>query len=186
MNRSLIALLTLLAAAGTGAAEYGTVQPAGSALTFVSRQMGVPVDGSFGKYTARISFDPAKPEAGQAQIEVDLASIDTGSSDANDEVRGKAWFNVHDFPTAKFVSSGVKALGGGHFQALGRMTIKGRSADLVAPFTARATGAAVVLEGSLPISRQQYGIGEGSWSDPTVVADEVQIRFRFTLGAGKK
>lgn len=191
MNRSLaptapMALLAALAATGVAAAEFNAVQSASSVVTFVSHQMGVPVEGGFGKFSAQISFDPAKPEAGRAQIEVDLASIDAGSSEANDEVKGKAWFSVRDYPTAKFVSTGVRSLGGGRFEAAGKMTIKGRNVDVVAPFTVKPAGAALTLEGSLPISRKQYGIGEGSWSDPSVVADEVQIHFRFTLGAGKK
>jgi polyisoprenoid-binding protein YceI len=180
------ALLTAILATGALAAEFNAVQPAGSAVTFVSRQMGVPVPGGFGKFSAQIAFDPAKPEAGKAQITVDLASIDAGSEEANDEVKGKTWFNIREYPTATFVSSGVRSLGGGRYEARGKMTIKGRSAEIVAPFTARPTGAALNVEGELPISRKQYGIGEGSWSDPSVVADEVQIRFRFTVAAGKK
>ncbi len=178
--------ITLLAVGAAVAAEFNSVQPSGSAITFVSKQMGVPVDGKFGKYSAQIAFDPARPQAGKAQIEVDVASIDTGSSDADEEVRGKAWFDVHSFPTARFVSTGLKPLGGDRFEATGTMTIKGRKADIVAPFTVKPAGAALVIDGTLPISRKQFGIGEGSWSDPSVVADEVQVRFHFTLDAAKK
>jgi len=179
-------LLAACLVASAAEAEFNAVLPAGSAVSFISRQMGVPVQGSFGKFSAQIAFDPAKPEQGRAQIAVDLASIDAGSSDANDEVKGKAWFDVRSYPTATFVASSVKALGGGRYEARGRMTIKGRSVDLVAPFSAKPVGATLSLEGDLPISRKQYGIGEGSWSDPSVVADEVQIHFHFTLAVGKK
>ena len=76
---------------------------------------------------AQISIDPARPEAGHARIEIDLASIDAGSTEANDEVKGKSWFNTREFPKASFVSSAVKALGGGRFEAAGKMTIKGKT-----------------------------------------------------------
>lgn len=182
----LMPLALALGAATAAAAEFSTVQPTNSSVTFVSRQMGVPVDGRFGRFAAQIAFDPAKPEAGKAQVDVDLASIDAGSSDANEEVKGKSWFNVHDYPSARFASTGLRALGNGRYEAAGRMTIKGRTAEVVAPFTATPSGAAMVIDGSLPISRKQFGIGEGAWSDPSVVADEVQLRFHFTLGAGKR
>jgi polyisoprenoid-binding protein YceI len=109
------------------------VDAAKSSLAFSSKQMGVPVPGNFKRFTSQISFDPAKPTAASTTLEIDLASIDAGSKDANDEVVGKQWFNVKAFPTAKFVSTGVKALGGNRYEALGKMTIKGQTRDVVAP-----------------------------------------------------
>lgn len=182
----IIAALLLAAAAGqVSAAVFNTPVANKSAVTFVSKQMGVAVNGGFGKFTSQISFDPARPETGKAQIDVVLASVDAGSSDANDTVKGKSWFDVKDYPVATFVSSSLKRLGGNRYQATGRLTIKGRARDVIVPFTATPAGANLLLDGAIPISRTQYGIGEGSWADPSVVADEVQIRFHFTLGAGK-
>ena len=168
------------------AVEYNLVQPEKSRVTFVSKQMGVPVEGGFGKFAAQIAFDPAKPEAGRAQIDLDLASIDAGSAEANDEVKSKAWFDTRQFPRASFVSTGVKPLGGGRYEARGKMTIKGKTRDVVAPFSFKADGSAAVLEGVIPVMRLQFGVGEGLWSDTGTVADEVQVKFRFTVAAGKK
>ena len=78
--------------------EYSAVQADKSTIAFTSRQMGVPVQGRFPKFTSRIAFDPAKPESAKVDISIDLASIDAGSQDANDEVVGKQWFNVKMFP----------------------------------------------------------------------------------------
>lgn len=168
------------------AVEYNLVQSDKSRVTFVSKQMGVPVEGGFGKFAAQIAFDPAKPEAGRAQIDLDLASIDAGSAEANDEVKSKAWFDTRQFPRASFVSTGVKPLGSGRYEARGKMTIKGKTRDVVAPFSFKADGSAAVLEGSIPVMRLQFGVGEGLWSDTGTVADEVQVKFRFTVAAGKK
>jgi polyisoprenoid-binding protein YceI len=163
--------------------EFGVVLAEKSGITFVSKQMGAPSEGRFGKFSARITFDPAKPEQGRAQIDVDLTSIDAGSADANEEVNSKVWFNTREFPTARFVAPSLKPLGGGRYEATGKMTIKGKTRDVVAPFTAKIDGNTAVLEGSIPIQRLQYGIGDGVWADTSVVADEVQVRFRFTLSA---
>jgi len=179
-------LLGLALPLAAHAVEYNVVQPEKSRVSFVSKQMGVPVEGSFGKFAAQVAFDPAKPEAGRARIDLDLASIDAGSAEANDEVKSKAWFDTRQFPRATFVSTGVKPLGAGRYEALGKMTIKGRTRDVVAPFSFKAAGNAAVLEGSIPVMRLQFGVGEGIWSDTGTVADEVQVRFRFTVAAGKK
>jgi len=185
MKRLYLLLATTLPLAAA-AAEFNAVQPQKSRVDFVSKQMGVPVQGSFGKFAAQIAFDPAKPEAGRAQIDLDLASIDAGSAEANDEVKSKGWFNTREFPQARFVSTGVKPLGGGRYEARGKMTIKGKTRDVVAPFSFKADGNAAVLEGNIPVMRLQFGVGEGIWSDTATVADEVQVKFRFTVAAGAK
>lgn len=178
-------LLFALVASQASAATFSTPIANKSSVTFVSRQMGVAVNGGFGKFSSQISFDPVRPESGKARIDVMLASIDAGSGEANDEVKGKAWFNAKEYPVATFVSGSLKPLGGNRYQATGKLSIKGKSRDVVVPFTATPAGFTLVLDGAIPISRAAYGIGEGAWADPSVVADEVQVRFHFTLSAGK-
>ena len=95
-------------------AEFTVLNPQQSSIAFVSKQMGVPVEGNFRKFTARIAVDPARPETGTAQIDINLASIDTGNADADGEVAGKAWFDTKNYPTASFASSRVNSLGKGH------------------------------------------------------------------------
>lgn len=166
---------------GAQAVEYGSLIPDRSYIQFSSKQMGVPVEGRFNKYTVAIQFDPAKPEAGRAQIEIDLIGTDAGSPDANDEVKTKPWFNLKEFPTARFVSESVRALGGNRYEAKGKLSIKSQTQDAVVPFTYKTEGANAVIEGSFPILRTRFGVGDGPWADTSVVADEVPLKFRFTL-----
>lgn len=185
MNKLLATLLCLLPLAGH-AVEYGTLVPEKSQITFTSKQMGVPVDGRFGKFSATLAFDPAKPEAGKAQLEIDLASVDAGSKEANEEVVSKGWFNVKEHPKARFVADSVKALGNNRFEARGKTTLKGKTRDMVIVFSFRSDGNAGVFEGTLPLLRTQFGIGEGLWADTSVVADEVPVKFKLTATPSKK
>lgn len=180
MNKLLCAMALAFPLAAQ-AVEYSAVVANQSAVTFVSKQMNVPVEGKFGKFAVQLTFDPAKPEAARAQLDIELASIDAGSSEANDEVKSKAWFNTKEYPTARFVSTALKSLGGGRFETSGKLTIKGRSRDVTAPFTLKQDGANAWLDGAFILKRLQYGIGEGIWSDIATVADDVQIRFRFLV-----
>lgn len=156
-----------------------------SRITCVSRQENVPVEAQFRKFTAQIAFDPAKPEAGKAQIEIDLDSFDIGFADYNEDAKGKNWFDVRNFPRAKFVSASMRALGGGRFEARGPLTIKGKTNEVVAPFTYKEDGAGGVFDGAFNIKRLQYNIGEGVWKDTDTVANEVQIKFRIVVAAAK-
>ncbi len=182
-----LALTAAVLLAGTAhAVEFNQVDAGKSSLAFSSKQMGVPVPGSFKRFTSQITFDPAKPTAASTTLEIDLASIDAGSKDANDEVVGKQWFNVKAFPTAKFVSTGVKALGGNRYEALGKMTIKGQTRDVVAPFTFKQEGASGVFDGAFVLKRMDYNIGEGPWADVSAVANEIEIKFHVVANAAAK
>lgn len=182
MKRIILPVLGVLAVSAH-AMQFSAVQPASSQISFVSKQMGVPVEGRFGKFAAQLAFDPARPDASKARIDVDLGSIDAGSADANKEVRGKNWFNTASYPTASFVASSVKPLGGDRYEVRGQLSMKGRSKDTVAVFNLKQNGKTAVFEGAFPFKRSDFGIGEGAWADPGIVADDVQVRFRLLASA---
>lgn len=176
-------LLLVLLSSPLHAAEFNQVQADKSAVTFAYKQMGVPSEGKFRKFTAAVAFDPAKLTTASAQIDIDLASIDTGSKEGDEEVAGKLWFNTKSYPQARFVSSVVKALGGNRYEVVGKLTIKGRTQEVSAPFTYRPEGAAAVFDGSFVLKRLDYAIGEGIWADVGTVANEVRITFHVVANA---
>ena len=167
---------TSLAAAGTAFAQ---VDLAKSTITATSKQMNVPVEGTFKKFSAQLSFDPAKPEAASAQITVDIGSYDLGDPSYNEQVAGKDWFDAKGFPTATFVSSAIAPAGGNQFKVTGKLTIKGKSQTVTVPVTVAQQGATQSFDGTLPIKRLQFDIGTGEWKDTSVVADDVSIKFHL-------
>ena len=167
-------LMALPSVAGQAAVDY-----AQSRIEFTSKQMNVPVDGLFRKFTAQVAYDPAKPADARAEVEVDLASVDTGSSEADIEVARKGWFNTAAFPRAKFTSNAVKPLSKDRLEVKGTLSIKGMSREVTVPVTVKSAGGTTTFEGAFPILRLQYRIGEGIWSDTETVADEVQVKFRI-------
>lgn len=176
------ALLFLAALALPAAAQAPQkIIAAKSFIRFVTQQMNVLVEGQFRKFDATVAFDPAKPQATQAEFEVDLASIDLANEEGETEARRKPWLNVEAFPKAKFVAASVRSLGPGKFEASGPLTIKGTSQNIVAPFTLAEAGGVRTVEGQFRLKRLQFKIGEGVWSDTDTVADEVLVRFRFVL-----
>jgi polyisoprenoid-binding protein YceI len=179
MKLTTLTLLAMLAAPAAHAVEYRTVLPQQSTIHFEFRQMGVPVKGGFRRFTAQMAFDPAKPEAARAQIEIDLASIDAGSPEADEESAGKLWFNRSAHPKATFVSSQVRALGDNRYEMRGTLTLKGRSRDMTVPVTYRPGKNAAIFDGGFVLRRLDFGIGEGMWADVATVANEVKVRFRI-------
>ena len=172
-------VLPLLAIAlGAQAAALKT-DAAHSSVSATFKQMNVPVESKFKKFSASIDYDAAKPEAGKASVEIDTASLDLGDPDMNKEVAKKDWFNAAQYPKATFVSSAIKPAGAGKLNVTGKLTIKGRVLDVTMPVAIKAEGAKQVFEGQLPIKRLAFNIGEGEWKDTSMVADDVIIKFRI-------
>ncbi len=166
------------------AVEYTQVQADKSSVQFNYQQMGVKMDGRFRKFSSQLSFDPAKPAAARASFDIELASVDTGSSEADQEVAGKPWFNSAAFPVARFVSTSVKPLGNNRYEVTGKLTIKGKSQDLSFPASFAAQGAgdkSGVFEGGFTLRRADFSIGEGSWAKFDIVANDVGIKFRIAV-----
>ncbi len=152
-----------------------------STLVAVSKQMGVPVEGSFRRFTAQLDFDPAKPAAGSARLAVEVASYDLGDASFNDSVAGPDWFAAKQFPQATFVSSAITPAGANHFQVKGNLTIKGHTETVVVPVVLSQQGATQTFDGTLPIKRLAFNIGTGEWKDTSTVADEVLIKFHIVV-----
>ena len=171
-------LACALASAVAGAAVLKT-DPAKSSVTVTFKQMGVPVEAKFKQFSAQIDYDAARPATSKASVEIQTASFDLGDAEYNKEVAKKEWFNVAQFPKASFVSTAIAAAGAGKLDVSGKLTIKGRSADVRFPLTVKTEGGKQVFEGQLPIKRLAFNIGEGEWKDTSMVADEVVIKFRI-------
>lgn len=184
---SLAASLTLAGLLGATAAHAEQkLVPAQSEIVFVSKQMGVPVEGHFKKFDAQIAFDPAKPETSKIALSVDIASATLGVPETDAELPKAPWFNTAKFPKATFQSTSAKALGGGKFEVAGQLTLKGATVPVTIPVTLTQSGATTTAAGTLPLKRLAFKIGEGEWADTSMVADEVQVKFKFALtGVGK-
>ena len=153
-----------------------------SSVSAVFKQMNVPVESSFKRFDARIDYDAAHPEKASARVDIDTASFDMGQADYNKEIAKKEWFNSAQFPKASFVSSSIKPAGAGKLAVTGKLTIKGRTANVSFPLSVKPEGGKQVFEGQLPIKRLAFNVGEGEWQDTSMVADEVVIKFRVAAG----
>jgi polyisoprenoid-binding protein YceI len=155
--------------------------PAQSEIAFTSKQMGVPVDGKFKKFDAQVSFDPKKPEAAKISFAIDLASVSLGTAETEAELFKPDWFSTKLFPQASFASTAVKAVGAGKFEVAGKLTIKGVSRDLLVPVALTQTSGNTAAVGSFTMKRLDFKIGDGDWGDTSLVANDVQVKFKLNL-----
>jgi polyisoprenoid-binding protein YceI len=152
-----------------------------SDISFTTQQMGVPVDGKFRQFDARVTLDPKKPETATISLIVKLGSATLGLPETDAELSKPEWFNTKLFPNAVFESTVVKALGGGKFEVRGKLTIKAISVDITVPVTLTQASGSTTATGGFAIKRLDFKIGDGDWKDTSVVADLVQVKFKLVL-----
>lgn len=181
--KTYLAVSTLALAAATFATPACAQQlvAAGSEIAFTSKQMGVPVDGKFRKFDAKVAFDPKKPEAASIGFTIDLASVSLGAAETEAEVVKPDWFDTKKFPQATFQSSAVKAAGAGRYEVAGKLTIKGATQNVVVPVALAQAGGTTTATGNFVIKRLDFRIGDGDWKDTSMVANDVQVKFKLAL-----
>lgn len=154
--------------------------PAGSEVTFVARQLGVPLDGRFKRFDAQIALDPRQPQNGRVAFQIDLGSVSI-NAETDSELAQGVWFDTQRFPKATFVSSAIRPAGPGRFDVAGTLTIKGQARPLTVPVSLAQSKGTTTATGGFVLKRLDFKIGDGDWADPSVVANEVQVRFKLNL-----
>jgi polyisoprenoid-binding protein YceI len=173
-------LLSLAVLAGV-ASQART--PDGSALRFTAAQMGTPLQGGFEDFTATVEFDPAQPQHGSVHARVMVASVSAGSREANDLLRSAGFFDAARYAQASFDADAFEARAPGHYRARGRFTLKGRTVDLPVLFTVTPGPQGRWFDGSFAISRLEFGVGQGEWSDTSTLDDKVEVSFHVLQAA---
>jgi polyisoprenoid-binding protein YceI len=180
LRASVVAFCMLALVGSSASAESVLVDK--SEIRFVSKQMGVNFEGRFRKWKADVVFRPNNLAASKAEFDIDLSSIDLASEDSESEAKGSVWFNAAKFPTARFVSTSIKNVGGDKYDVAGRLSMKGITKDTVVPIVLKKDASGDrIAEGTFTVKRLDYKIGEGLWGDTDTVANEVVVRVRMSL-----
>lgn len=100
------------------------LDPAHSDVTFSVRHMMISkVRGTFGVKSATITA-PENPLEARIEATVDVASVDTKDEARDQHLRSADFFDVENYPTMTFVSTGVRA-DDGKFLVDGDLTLRG-------------------------------------------------------------
>jgi polyisoprenoid-binding protein YceI len=180
-TRRLCVLALALALPFTAFAADYNVGP-GSTLGFSGKFQGQQFDGTFGKFTAAtISYDPANPAASKFDVTVDMSTAKTGDGDRDNALPGSDFFNVKQFATAHYVTTGFGKDAKGEVIANGNLTLHGVTKPVVlkVAFSPNAGGARLSVTGTL--KRLDFGVGSGEYKDTSTIADEVLVNGSLNL-----
>ena len=118
--------------------------------------------GVFKEMTGKVtSTDVAKSDSIlglQFDLNIKVASINTGNGVQNKHAKSSEWFNAEKYPTINFVSSSVYKTEKGIF-AKGKLSIRGVSKDVIIPIEIKTTDLKTIYKAQFSVNRMKYRLG---------------------------
>ena len=127
LRRSLLALpaLAALPARAQPRARYVFDHSAGR-IGFSARHLGLfSSDGQFDRFQATLWMDPANPATAAVECVVETGQVSIPFPGATDLLRSAPYFDIAQFPTARFEGEGRGTMAGNSFAILGQLTVRG-------------------------------------------------------------
>jgi polyisoprenoid-binding protein YceI len=130
----------------------------------VRHMMVTTVRGGFKKFDGTLEFDAAQPENTKVDVQIETASIETGTADRDNHLRSADFFDVEKFPYITFKSTKVEPKGGNEAVIVGDLTIRDvtREVRIEAEFLGEGKnpwGMTVAgFTGTTKIDREDFGL----------------------------
>jgi polyisoprenoid-binding protein YceI len=187
MKRSALVFVSSLALAFAVLAADESPPP--GSITFEARNVISTAHGSFRSWRiARAQIDPANPKSGVVEVEVDVASLETGIERRDKHLRTADFFDVEKFPKATVrvhdaEPNGKSERGYPRYRAKFDLKIHGVQKTLDGEFELTQDSPPTV-EGGLTLNRVDFEIGEPyTWYVPGSIEEVVTVRFRAAFSA---
>lgn len=112
------------------AASKYTLDASHSHVGFAVRHMMVSnVRGEFTKLAGTVTYDPAHPQATAADVQIEVASINTREEKRDAHLKSADFFDAEKFPHITFVSKQARPSGDG-LELVGELTIHGTTREV--------------------------------------------------------
>jgi polyisoprenoid-binding protein YceI len=100
------------------------VDPMHTSVEFIGRHLMITkVRGRFPEVSGTITVDD-EPERSHVEVEIQVASVDTGNADRDAHLRSPDFFNAEKYPTISFRSTKIEAGASGTWTMTGDLTVR--------------------------------------------------------------
>ena len=149
------------------------ITPVQSSMKF-NVKASVPISGTFDQWNATLTFASTDVTSGVLDVEIQAASVDTGSGLKDGKLKSADFFDVANNPLISFKSTKISQTGPNTFELDGNFTIRGvtRPEQLALTLSGKGTGSGTI-NGTLYFDRKDYGMNSGI---PFIrIADRVEV-----------
>jgi len=173
-------ILSLVTPLSLAQSSTWKIDPVHSEMDFTVRHMSVSnVHGRFGNLKGAILLDQVDETRSSVRVDIDAASIDTGETMRDADLKSSNFFDTAHFPTATFTSTSVTK-NGKNLAVSGNLTLHG----VTRPVVLDVEGPSPPMPGmdhkphsgfsaSTTLKRTDFGIG--TKFPPPIVGDEIKV-----------
>jgi polyisoprenoid-binding protein YceI len=143
-----------------------TLSPDNTKIQFVGTHSGAKPDprtGGFAKFKGKAEIDPTTKALKAVNVEIDTASLFTEIEKLTDHLKSPDFFEVREYPAAKFESTKVVAGATGKATITGKLSLHGVTKEISFPAMVEVGEKGLTLKSEFSIDRRQFGMtfGEG-------------------------
>jgi len=166
------------------------IDPAHTRISFTGRHMMIAkVHGSFESFKGDVNFDEENPTNSYANLEIDVASVNTGIDQRDDHLRSPDFFDVEKFPIIYFKSKKVVPNGDNDGRLIGDLTIRDvtKEVELDVEYAGKAKSpwgtTSAGFSASTSINRKDWGL---NWNQAletggVLVSDKIKIEIEAEI-----
>jgi polyisoprenoid-binding protein YceI len=156
-----------------------TLTPENTRLRFVGTHKGEKPDprtGSFGKFTGQAQLDSGSLNS--LSVEIDTTSLWTEIPKLTDHLKSPDFFEVREYPWARFESTQIEAGADGQSTITGDLTLHGVTQEIRFPATVQVRDGGLTLTSQFTIDRSRFGMNYG--------LENVHDAVSLTVSVGEK
>lgn len=165
------------------AIRTGTValSPENTKIQFVGKHRDLRPDrtGVFEKFQGEIKVDPSTKAIDSIAVEIEAASLVTGIVRLTNHLKSADFFEVDEFPMAKFQSTDISAADAeGQYQVTGTLDLHGVEKNVTFSASATFTEAGLIFQSEFILDRSDFDMNWGP--------DQVKNEISMTIVVGEK
>lgn len=151
-----------------------------SSIGFTATQYGQDFSGDFPNFSGEIYFDPDNLEESNVNIAIDIASIQTGSGDRDEQAVSAEWFDASTYPKAIYSASKFEKSGDSSYIAKGYLELRGIRLPVDVPFELEIAieeggKSKAHMSADLTLNRLEYGVGQGTWASTDAIGGDIKV-----------
>lgn len=132
------------------------IDQATSQATFTVKKLGlITINGTISDFSGGINFDPADLKSSSFDVNLKVATIDTGGEKRDEHLKTPDFFAVETYPKISFQSNSIEKTGQ-QFLAKGQLTIRNKTKEVSLPFTYESG----TFKGTFSLNRLDYNLGK--------------------------
>lgn len=137
--------------------------------------------GEFQAFTPIIVFDKDNLSESSIRVEVELASVESGSDKRDGMLKKSNWFDIDNTPQGLFISDKIELESEGQYRVSGVLSIKGIEQPVTLFMNFVELGSLLELSGNYTLNRLDFNLGLGAWKNPDWVRHEVEVDYKVVL-----